>query len=173
MHGHQRLYIQTVCLARRVSGSLSEVVLNKGEPGTWLSLFSVRAVAGLPVKSVCLHIWGPAVRMWWECEVVAGRTAPGHSNDGCPLSHSPRGHSQFLSLLPFSVPRSTISSVDCPHLRFSTAWVPSSLFPPMHYYLPFYTNLRRFSSQVLPLPASLPSFSPLPPSFFPASALKQ
>lgn len=175
MYGHQRLYTRTVCLARRVSGSLSEVVLNKGEPVTLLCLFSVRAVAGLPVKSVCVHIWGPAVTMWWECEVVAGRTAAGHSNDGCPLSHYPRGHSQFLSLLPSSIPHATISSVanDYPHLRFSTAWVPSSRFPPVHYYLPFYFHLRRFSSQVLSLPASLSSFSPLPPSFSPTSALKQ
>lgn len=56
MYGCQRLYIQTVFLARRVSGNLSEVVLNKGEPGTLLVLFSVRAVAGLPVKSVCVRV---------------------------------------------------------------------------------------------------------------------
>lgn len=37
-----------------MSGNLSEVVLNKGEPGTLLSLFSVRAAVGLPVKRACV-----------------------------------------------------------------------------------------------------------------------
>lgn len=166
-----RLYIQTVFLARCGSGSLSEVVLNKGEPGTLLSLFSVRAVAGLPVKSVCVHVWGPAVRMWWECEVVAGRTAAGHSNDGCPLSHSPRGHSQFLSLLLSSFPRSSISSV-APHQRTTalTFASPSSGSRTLYFFsciitFPFIltstaTHHRFFS--LLPCPPSL-LFLHLPP----------
>lgn len=144
MYGHQRLYIQTFCWP-----DVWTVIWVK-----WFSIKGARYIIEFIFSASCCWIASKeclraylklAVRMWWECEVVAGRTAAGHSNDGCPLSRSPRGHSQLLSFLLSSFLPSTISSLfqphlslqassppnDCPQLHFSTIWVPNSPFLPI------------------------------------------